>query len=412
MKKLFALSFLTATFACSNTQATENASTAREIPEKGLTIAAQSFVKSSRSVNKEEPLLMKAGEWLDYNILIPAAGRYKISFTATADTSARISLEDYIKNTDNRNYNVTGNLAFADGQAEVFGSPLDSGLHQMRLHFKKGEIAIESLNFQLIKKHQDTPKQLKQNMEGEEWQLVWSDEFEGEGLPDTTKWSYNIGNWGWGNNEPQFYTEGKLKNARQENGNLIIEAHKNDAGNPWTSARLSTQGKESFLYGKIEFRAKVSVGRGTWSAGWLLGDAYRDEISWPYCGEIDVLECVGYEIDDSTGDGINHATCHTRAYYFKQNNQIGSEIAVKNMDGEFHTYAVEWYPDVIYALLDGERYYTYDKNANELEWPFFNPQNIILNLAVGGGWGGAKGIDPQWESHQYILDYVRVYELH
>jgi beta-glucanase (GH16 family) len=81
------------------------------------------------------------------------------------------------------------------------------------------------------------------------------------------------------------------------------------------------------------------------------------------------------------------------------------------MDSEFHTYAVEWYPDVIYGLLDGERYFTYDKNADDLEWPFFNPQNIILNLAVGGGWGGAKGIDPQWENHQYILDYVRVYEL-
>ena len=414
MKKIIALSLLSTSIACSYPQATENTSTAViAVDSKTPSLTeARSFVNSSRKVSATEPLTMKSGEWLDYDIRIPEAGRYKISFKAKADTNARIWLEDYIKNTDDRSYNVTGDLAFSDNHTSVMGSPLDSGMHQMRLHFKKGEVSLESFDFKLIKRHQNTPISLKQKMEGENWKLVWSDEFDGQGLPDTTKWSYNMGDWGWGNNEPQYYTEGKLKNARQEDGHLIIEAHKNDDGNAWTSARLSTQGKQSFLYGKIEFKAKVPVGRGTWAAGWLLGDAYRDEISWPYCGEIDVLECVGYEIDDETGNGINHATCHTRAFYFKQGNQIGSKIALNNMDGEFHTYAVEWYPDVIYGLVDGERYYTYDKNANDLEWPFFNPQNIILNLAVGGGWGGAKGIDPQWESHQYIIDYVRVYELH
>jgi beta-glucanase (GH16 family) len=81
------------------------------------------------------------------------------------------------------------------------------------------------------------------------------------------------------------------------------------------------------------------------------------------------------------------------------------------MNSEFHTYSIEWYPDVIYGLVDGKRFYTYDKNKNELEWPFHKPQNIILNLAIGGGWGGAKGIDENWDNHQYIIDYVRVYEL-
>ena len=156
---------------------------------------------------------------------------------------------------------------------------------------------------------------------------------------------------------------------------------------------------------------KVPVGRGTWAAGWLLGDAYEYELSWPYCGEIDVLECVGYEIDDETEKGLNHATCHTRAYYFKQNNQIGSQIEVENMNSEFHTYAIEWYPDAIHGYLDGEKYYTYDKNKDELEWPFHQAQNIIVNLAVGGGWGGAQGIDESWKNHQFILDYVRVYQL-
>ena len=248
-------------------------------------------------------------------------------------------------------------------------------------------------------------------MIGTDWNLVWSDEFDGSGLPDSTKWSYNIGNWGWGNNEPQYYTNAKQENARIEDGNLIIEAWKTGSINEWTSARLTTQGKETFLYGKIEFRAKVPVGRGTWAAGWLLGDDYRDELSWPYCGEIDVLECVGFEIDDSTGNGKNHATCHTRSYYFKQGNQIGADTNMQAMNTAFHTYAIEWYPDVIYGLVDGKRYYTYDKNKDELEWPFNKPQNIIVNLAIGGGWGGAKGIDSTWDKHQYILDYVRVYEL-
>ncbi len=152
------------------------------------------------------------------------------------------------------------------------------------------------------------------------------------------------------------------------------------------------------------------MGRGSWAAGWTLGDAYRDEISWPYCGEIDVLECVGYEINDTTGSGMNHATCHTRAYYFKQGNQIGSEIEIDSMNTMFHTYAVEWSPTKIEGFLDGVQYYVYDKNANELEWPFNTTQNIILNLAIGGGWGGAKGVDSSYTSHQYILDYVRVYE--
>ena len=180
-------------------------------------------------------------------------------------------------------------------------------------------------------------------------------------------------------------------------------------GQEWTSARLTTRGKTSFLYGKIEFRGKAPAKDGTWAAGWLLGDAYRDELSWPYCGEIDVLECVGSEIDDLTGDGINHASCHTRTYYFKENTSITAVTDVQDMVNTFHTYTIEWMPDGIKAFLDGKEYYTYDKTKDSLEWPFDQPQNIILNLAMGGGMGGA--IDPSIDGQQFILDYVRVYEL-
>lgn len=358
------------------------------------------FSAESNEVSKDKPF--------DFELEVNETGRYRVTVYGNGPET-HVWLEDYNNNPDDRTYNITGSLALNGGSVSVDGSPLATGKHPIRIHADTN-VLIDSISFELIQKFKPTPKSLTQSMEGEEWELVWSDEFDGEGLPDTSKWSYNIGNWGWGNFEPQYYMGPRTEIARQENGTLIIEAHRDDMGNPWTSTRLTTQGKVSFTYGRVEFRAKVPVGRGTWAAGWLLGDEYRDELSWPYCGEIDVLECVGYEIDDSTGSGINHATCHTRAYYFKQGNQIGSEIKVDSMDSKFHTYAIEWYPDRIEGYLDGEHYYTYDKNADELEWPFNKPQNIIINLAVGGGWGGLQGIDDAYDQHQYILDYVRVYQ--
>lgn len=386
--------------------------------EVSVLIEAETFNgASSKKIDPSAVVKLTSNEWLTYEVNVPVTGRYKIQARCASAVNGSIWVEDYYKNDDERTYDITGKINYAGNTNDDFqlisvdGSPLKAGKHDLKIHTSENEVGLDWIKLTLIKEQKETPEVFEQNMKGEEWSLVWSDEFEGNGLPDSTKWEYNIGNWGWGNNEPQYYTEFRTENARQENGNLIIEARKDDLGEPWTSARLTTQGVASFLYGKVEFRAKVPVGRGTWSAGWLLGDSYEDELSWPYCGEIDVLECVGYEIENETGAGKNHATCHTRAYYFKQNNQIGSDIEVKDMNSKFHTYAIEWYPDVIHAYLDGERYYTYDKNTNELEWPFFNPQNIILNLAVGGGWGGAKGIDESWDSHKMILDYVRVYEL-
>ena len=420
MRTLF-LSILSLVFCFSSSCTTavqEMSSKSTTSNENEILIQAEAFASSSSiGIAKAELVDLEKGQWLSYLIDIPQAGRYKIEVNAFAENKTTVWLEDYYDNTDGRTYNITGNIVFENSDSNIpalssiDGAPLNSGLHKIKIHTSSGLAHIDWIKFILIQKEMETKKVYTQNMEGKEWELVWSDEFEGSGLPDSTKWSYNIGNWGWGNNELQYYTSNRIENARQENGNLIIEARKNDMGKEWTSARLSTDGREAFLYGKIEFRAKVPVKRGTWSAGWLLGDDYVDEISWPYCGEIDVLECVGFEIDDETGKGLNHATCHTRSYYFKQGNQIGSMIEVENMNTEFHTYAIEWYPDVIYGLVDGVRYYTYDKNKDELEWPFFKAQNIIINLAIGGGWGGAKGMDETFNSQQYILDYVRVYQL-
>lgn len=139
-----------------------------------------------------------------------------------------------------------------------------------------------------------------------------------------------------------------------------------------------------------------------------MGDSYRDELSWPYCGEIDVLECVGSEIDDVTGNGMNHGSCHTRKYYFKEGTHITAVTDVEDMVDTFHTYSIEWTPEGVFAAVDGEHYYTYDKTGDELEWPFDKPQNLIVNLAMGGGMGGE--ISPNANREQFILDYIRVYE--
>lgn len=344
------------------------------------------------------------------------SGRYSVHFyqMSTEDT-IDVWLEDYVDNTDDRTYNVTGTMRVfnttevnRNDVEHVDGSPFSAGEHKMTLHSNRGDIQDLVLEFTLIQPHNASEKILTQSMSGDAWGLVWSDEFDTEGLPDTTKWTYDVGDWGWGNNELQYYTVEDARNAHVSDGTLKITARK-DAEGQWTSARLTTRGKEAFTYGRIEFRAKVPTNRGTWAAGWLLGNEYVDELSWPYCGEIDVLECVGFEIDDTTGQGLNHATCHTRKYYFKQGNQIGAEIAVDSMNTLFHTYAIEWDSTEVRAYLDGEHYYTYDKNADELEWPFNDPQNIIINLAIGGGWGGAEGMS-DFDSAVYELDYVRVYE--
>lgn len=346
---------------------------------------------------------------------IPVAGRYRVSVKAKNLSSSPGSLwiEDYITNSDNRTYDITGpmEVAVGDDWTEVTrdGSPLNTGLHRMRLHLGEVPVQVDQVAFELLKPHRLTPDTLIQETSGSEWTLAWADEFDGSGAVDTSKWTYDIGNWGWGNKELQYYTENRQENARREEGVLVIEARKNDEGLPWTSARLTTRGKVAFLYGRIEIRAKVPVGRGTWAAGWTLGDAYVDELSWPYCGEIDILESVGYEMDAATGNGQAHATIHCGAYYFKLGNQPSSSLPVERMHQDFHTYAIEWTPEGIKAYVDDQLYFEYTDTVTPLAWPFDQPQNLILNLAMGGGWGGAMGMDETLEKEQYLVDYVRVY---
>jgi beta-glucanase (GH16 family) len=166
----------------------------------------------------------------------------------------------------------------------------------------------------------------------------------------------------------------------------------------------------AFTYGRIEFRAMVPAEKGNWSAGWTLGDNYVDELSWPFCGEIDILESVGYQMDNATGNGTAHASAHSGAYYFKLGNQPTATTAVENMNNAFHTYAVDWTPDSITASVDGTTYFAYRDTSTPLSWPFDQAQNIILNLTMGGGWGALEGMDETVTTQKMTIDYVRVYE--
>jgi beta-glucanase (GH16 family) len=239
------------------------------------------------------------------------------------------------------------------------------------------------------------------------YDLVWSDEFDYEGLPDDTKWNYDVGGSGWGNHELQYYTPDK--NAFVAEGNLIIEARKEDLeGMNYTSARLVSRDKGDWLYGRIEVRAKLPDGLGTWPAIWMLSTDWEYG-SWPASGEIDIMEHVGYNQDTI------HASIHTQSYYHKVGTQKTATKFVEGVSNDFHVYSIEWLPDKILAYIDNEQYFSFEpseftKTPTYKEWPFDKKMHLLLNLAVGGDWGAAKGMDDSIYPRQMVVDYVRVYQ--
>lgn len=228
--------------------------------------------------------------------------------------------------------------------------------------------------------------------------LVWSDEFNGTGSPNSSNWTYDLGAGGWGNNEVQTYTNNTV-NVRQENGNLIIDALK--FGSNWTSARIKTQGKVSFKYGKIVFRAKLPTGVGTWPALWMLGDNITS-VGWPACGEIDVMEHVG------KNQNVIQSALHTPSSNGNTINKGSKTISTAST--EFHEYSVSWNAQRMVFAVDDVPFYTYNPSTkNASTWPFDANQFIIMNIAMGGNFGGPT-IDPALTSARMEVDYVRVYE--
>jgi len=231
---------------------------------------------------------------------------------------------------------------------------------------------------------------------------VFSDEFDYEGEPNPDHWNYETGGGGWGNNELQTYTDSR-DNSYVSNGTLKIHAKKSESG-AWTSARMVTSGKASWKYGRFEIRAKLPKGRGTWPAIWMMP---QESVygTWPKSGEIDIMEHVGYD------PGIVHGTIHTEAFNHQDGTQKGGRIEVPDAQDNFHVYSIEWTPEEIKWFVDGEQYFSFsNRNATYKEWPFDQPFFLILNIAIGGDWGGAQGIDPELKEAVMEIDYVRVYK--
>lgn len=241
-------------------------------------------------------------------------------------------------------------------------------------------------------------------------ELVWSDEFNYNGLPDSTKWNYSIGNGcpelcGWGNDELQYYTK-ELKNVRVENGVLIIETHKEKIDSfDFTSGKLVTEGIADWKYGKFEIRAKLLTGKGIWSAIWMLPTERNIYGRWPKCGEIDIMENVGYNPDTI------YATSHTEKYNGMMGTQRSKGFAVPDCDEEFHTYTLEWEAEEYRVFVDEELIFTLKNDGNGYsEWPYDQRFHLILNIAYGGHWGGALGVDPDKLPQKMEVDWVRVYQ--
>lgn len=236
------------------------------------------------------------------------------------------------------------------------------------------------------------------------WKLVWSDEFNYTGLPNPAKWNYDVGGHGWGNNELQYYTQKRLANSRVENGMLVIEARKeNFEGKEYSSARLVTKGKGDWQYGKIEVRAKIPAGLGTWPAIWMLGS--KTPLAWPDDGEIDIMEHVGWN------PSYIHGSIHCKKFNHILGTQKTDTVIVKDFADQFHVYGVEWNAEMVQISVDHVIYFTFrNEHSGYDAWPFDNKMHLLLNIAVGGNWGGAKGVDETIWPKKMLVDYVRVYQ--
>lgn len=236
--------------------------------------------------------------------------------------------------------------------------------------------------------------------------MVWSDEFNYSGLPDSTKWGYELGYLR--NHEMQYYTS-KLENARVEDGNLVIEAQRDSTvigidTIKVTSASVTTFGKHDWTYGRIEVRAKIPVFLGSWPAIWMLGSNIT-EVGWPTCGEIDMMENVGFD------SGKMYFNIHTEAYnHVKQTNK-GSSCPVADAQDDYHIYAINWYEDKLDFYFDSVKVFSFaNEGTGNATWPFDKAHYLILNLAVGGAWGGREGVDLTAMPRKFLIDYVRVYQ--
>jgi beta-glucanase (GH16 family) len=237
------------------------------------------------------------------------------------------------------------------------------------------------------------------------YKLAWADEFNGTKI-NTTDWGYDIGGSGWGNNESQYYTN-DAKNSYLKNGKLVIEAIKEKVGGKeYSSARILTKGKKEFMFGRIDMRAKLPFGKGIWPALWMLGSNI-DQIKWPACGEIDIMEYLGHDTKTTYGTihwGDQGATVS------KNTQGVYKLTGSKSFADEFHVYSMDWEKDKLSILVDDKVIFT--TTAAKLganPYPFNAPFFFIFNVAVGGNWPGYPDVTTTFPQRMEV-DYVRVFQ--
>lgn len=228
--------------------------------------------------------------------------------------------------------------------------------------------------------------------------LVWEEQFKGDAL--SSNWNIELGdgcpNCGWGNNERQLYSD---QNHKIVKGNLVVTATKEEG--KYSSTRITTKGKKEFQYGYFETRAKLPVGKGVWPAFWMLG-ANIDQVGWPKCGEIDILEYVG------KNPNIVFTSLHTQDSH---GNTINTKkTTIKTIEQGFHLYAIDWNKDKIAFFVDNKLVYTFQpETKNEATWPYNKPFYFLINLAIGGNFGGPD-VDDSIFPQEFEIDYIKVYQ--
>ncbi len=239
------------------------------------------------------------------------------------------------------------------------------------------------------------------------WVCTWADEFEDEEL-DLNKWTYEIDGYGGGNNELQYYTD---ENIIIEDGILKIIGKKEDyKGRQYTSSLIKTHYKQDFLYGRIQVRAKNPPGKGTWPAIWMMPSMGKFG-GWPRSGEIDIMEYVGYS------PNYTHYTIHTKNLNHKMNTQVGKTFYHPDSNSEFYVYEIDWSPGLLIWKVDDVEVFRFKYNPSLYDnapyqdvYPFNEKFYLILNLAIGGDWGGAQGVNADDFPTTFEIDYVRYYQ--
>lgn len=309
---------------------------------------------------------------LTLNAVISTDGSGKVSFTATADNAV-----SYVYD-----FGDGGSATAPTGVSEYTYTREGSNPYTVKVTAKSSSGLYANKSISITVNHVLA--------------VVWSDEFDTDGLPNPAKWGYDLGAGGWGNDEKEYYTN-RAENAVVINGVLkITAAQENYSGSAYTSARLLTKDKFAFKYGKVEARAKLPVGVGTWPAIWMLGSDIGTT-GWPGCGEIDIMEHLGRDLNKIYG------TLHYPGR--SGGNADGATKMITNATTEFHIYTLEWNASMIKISVDGEQIHSV---ANSNAIPFNHDFFLILNVAMGGNFGGA--IDPAFTSAAMEVDYVRVYQ--